>query len=145
MKIVLINPPFMNVYGGFKTAARIGAAYPPTGLLYIASSAIAAGHAVTLIDMDVEGLSLEQMLDKVKAIKPDINALTATTPIYSNAKTLMVALEKNSPAPTVLGGIHLTIMLEKVLEDIPALDFGVYGEGEITFVELLNILKKINV
>lgn len=127
----------MDVYGGFKTAAQIGAAYPPTGLLYVASSAIKANHDVLLIDMDVERLGLDQVFHKIEEYRPDVIAVTATTPIYANAKKIIKEVKRRCSAITVLGGIHISILLEKVLQDLPELDFGVYGEGELTFVELL--------
>lgn len=142
MKVLLINPPFFDVYKGFKEAAKLGACYPPIGLLYLASSAEKAGHEVSLCDVDVEGLSINQLIEKAKSFSPDIVALTATTPTYVNAKSIIKELKGRLGAITLLGGYHLTILMDEVMRELPELDFGIYGEGEITLVELLECLKQ---
>lgn len=142
MKILLINPPFLDVYKGFKAAAKLGVLYPPTGLLYIASSAIKAGHEVSLIDVDAEELSMNEIVQKAKIFNPDVIGITATTPTYVYARNILKEIKKELNVITVMGGIHITIMMDKVFEEIPELDFGVYKEGEITFVQFMECLEK---
>lgn len=141
MKVLLINPPFFDVYRGFKEAAKLGASYPPIGLLYLASSALRAGHRVELCDVDVEGLNIEELIEKVKDFGPDVVALTATTPTYVGARDIIKEIKRRLNIITALGGYHLTILLDEILKELPELDFGIYGEGETTLVKLLNCLE----
>ena len=142
MKVLLINPPYFDVYRGFKSAAKLGALYPPTGLLYIASSLKKAGHQVVLIDVDIEELRMNEIIQKVEQSKVDVVGITATTATYGYSKMILKEIKKKSSIVTIMGGIHITIMMREVLIDTPELDFGIYGEGEETFVELLECFKK---
>lgn len=141
MKILFINPPFFEVYKGFKEAAKLGAAYPPTGLLYIASTVRKAGHQVSIIDVDVEGLNMNELIEKVKLFNPDVIGITTTTPTYINAKNIIKEIKKTLSPIIVMGGIHITIMMDKILKEVPELDFGIYGEGELSFLQLIDCLK----
>jgi len=95
MKILLINPPSFEVYKGFKEIVKLRASYPPTGLLYIASTIRKIGHKVSLIDADVEGLNINDIIQKIKLFNPDVIGITATTPIYANAKNIIKEIKKN--------------------------------------------------
>ena len=53
MRILLVHPPAMDIYGAFKPAAKL-AAQPqvPLGILYIGAVLEQAGHQVTILDGD---------------------------------------------------------------------------------------------
>ena len=69
MNILLINPPYFNVYRGYEKAAKIGAAYPPIGILYLASKLVSDGHNAKVLDAAVEYLSPEKQGKYEKAAK----------------------------------------------------------------------------
>lgn len=141
MRILLIVPPSLEVYGRFKAAARL-AAQPqmPLGIAYIGAVLIRSGHEVTILDSDVEGLDVAGVLAKLAELKPNLVGITATTPTYFQALCLIEQMLQHSDVLTVLGGYHLTALPQETMAECPA-DFGIYGEGEETIVELAAALE----
>jgi len=140
MRVALLNPSFFEVYKHYEKAARIGACYPPTGLLYLAGKLRADGHTVCVIDVGVEGLSVEEVLDRLEQFDPQLVGLTASTPLFTGACELARRIKARMDVPTVVGGIHLTILREEAFGPNPQFDFAVPGEGEITLSELVRCL-----
>jgi anaerobic magnesium-protoporphyrin IX monomethyl ester cyclase len=144
MKIILINPPYFDVYKGYEKAARIGASYPPTGLLYLAAILKKNGHDVRLHDMDFETLDPDSFIESILNFKPDLIGITATTPIFHKAVSIASSIKQKSDIPVVLGGIHITICREEAFEKHPEFDYAVIGEGEATMLELVTALENGN-
>lgn len=143
MKILLIQPPWGETYGSFKQAAKIGNAFPPLGLCYLSAVLKKEGNQTKIIDAEMENLSIFETAIKAKRFKPDLIGLTATSPIFHLACKLAEEIKKILPqVPLVIGGPHMTVLKEKVFTDAKIFDFGVYGEGEITIVELVRSIKQ---
>ncbi len=71
----------------------------------------------------------------------DLIGMTVFSPVYFEVIRLFNTIKNRFPdVPVVLGGPYVTTMMEEIFEDTPA-DFAVYGEGEITFAELIDHLK----
>ena len=96
-----------------------------------------------MIDSDAENLTVEDLLGKIKERKPHLVGTTAATPTFSQARNLIRRIRNLSSCQIVLGGYHLTALPEEVMSQCPA-DFGVYGEGEETIVELAAALGSNN-
>lgn len=132
MKIWLVNPSYRSVYGNF-TAPE----HPPLGLASIAAILIREHHDVRIIDFDAERLDNEQFALVLKTEKPDVVGITATTPVISNAFSIAQVVKDHTAAFTVIGGVHATL-LPMDCAKCPAVDFVVIGEGDLTFLELVN-------
>jgi radical SAM superfamily enzyme YgiQ (UPF0313 family) len=151
MKVCLIRPPLLvrpHQAGVFEL--------PPLGLAYVAASARAAGHEISVVDavgeaptcdtvadgglFVVRGLPLEHVLEQVPA-DPDVLGVSCMfSQDWPYLRGLVQALRARFPrAPIVAGGEHITALPEFVLQD-SAVDHCVLGEGEETFVELLDAL-----
>lgn len=142
MKILLIQPPWGQAYGSFKEAAKTGIGYPPLGLCYLSAVLKKEGHQTKIIDIEMEGLNKKQVLQRTKRYQPDLVGLTATTPIFHLAKELAAAIKKTWPkARLVIGGPHLTAFPREAFSKAPIFDYGVYGEGEETAVELVQFIR----
>lgn len=71
----------------------------------------------------------------------DLIGITVLSPVYYEVIEVFNFIRTNKPdTPICLGGPYVTTIMEEVFEDTPA-DFAVYGEGEITFSQLLSHLK----
>jgi len=142
MKVLLINPPFIEAYGQYAAAAKVGAQpQMPLGLMYIAAVLEKLGHEVHLIDADVEEMSVNNLLDVVRQEKPDVMGLSATTPIYNSAVMLFESVKKINPEIiTIFGGNHITALPQRTMEECPEIDYGVLGEGEVVIERLMNAL-----
>jgi radical SAM superfamily enzyme YgiQ (UPF0313 family) len=71
----------------------------------------------------------------------DLVGMTVFCPVYFEVKKLFERIRLLHPeTPIVLGGPYVTTIQEEIFEETPA-DFAVYGEGEITFSQLIDHLK----
>jgi anaerobic magnesium-protoporphyrin IX monomethyl ester cyclase len=143
MKILLVHPPALNVYGRFKPAARL-AAQPqmPLGILYVGAALEREGHTVAIVDGDVDGAGPVEIAATVQQWRPDVVGVSATTPVYAVARQVLAQVKATAPhVTTILGGYHVTALPEQTMADCAA-DYGVDGEGEQTIVELVAALEQ---
>jgi len=88
----------------------------------------------------------KEVLNKIKNFSPDIIGFQLLTSNRVSSYRLIEYIHKEYPEiKIVIGGIHTTIMYKQLIKTYPFL-IAVLGEGEITFVELIEELnkKKIN-
>jgi radical SAM superfamily enzyme YgiQ (UPF0313 family) len=82
-------------------------------------------------------LSMEEHLQRVKDIKPDVYAISFTTPRRDlSFETITKVKELSLGMFLVAGGAHPTIDPQDVLKNTP-IDVCIVGEGEETTVELI--------
>ncbi len=134
----------------------------PLGLLYVASYLEdRMGDAVNIQildlfalgydqikpkgDMWIKGLSDEQeILRRVGEFNPDILGVHSNFTAYAE-DSLEIAKMVKDALPNVyivMGGAHVTMEAEAVMEQNPFIDCIVRGEGEVTFHELVKSLMK---
>jgi radical SAM superfamily enzyme YgiQ (UPF0313 family) len=94
MKIVLINPPSLYLQND--------AAYPPMGLLYLATPLENANHDVNILDLTGN----PQWQTKVQNATADLFGLTCTTPNFNIVKEIINLLSHKTPK--IIGGVHPT-------------------------------------
>jgi len=71
----------------------------------------------------------------------DLIGITVYSPVYFEVIQIFNRIKKSNPeVPVCLGGPYVTTIKEDVFKETPA-DFAIYGEGEITFSELIFHLK----
>jgi anaerobic magnesium-protoporphyrin IX monomethyl ester cyclase len=137
MKVLLINPPLHaeKVYGDLH---RSGGNMVPLGLAYLAACLEKNGHDVDVIDCAVLDLDVEALSAKLKSADFQVAGITVMTPTASAAFLSAVAVKSaNSNSKVVLGGPHVSALPAESLEECPAADFVVKGEGEIIFPALI--------
>ena len=131
MRILFINP------AGFGTNE-----YPPLGLLYLASVAKRNEHEVDFFDEGIDK-SESNVIEYVKKQKPEIVAFSLYTVNLIDSYRIIKKISKLNPRPTIItGGPHATALPEKTLQECPEIDYLIYGEGENTFIELLEALEE---
>lgn len=127
--------------------------YPvfPLGLSMVAHAARARGHRVTIWDPLAEGTPLAQAAEAARALKPDaigislrnidnINAENLTSYV-EHCRGLVAALRAVSSAPVILGGAGFSLCPGPILR-VTGADYGIAGEGETAFCELIEKLEK---
>ena len=124
MKIALVRPNYKSHI-----------ITPPLGLGYLSSYLKKSGINTIIIDGLKENLKLNQMVGKILDIKPEAVAITCLTAFYKEAVLLSKELKRNKII-TVIGGPHPTFLPYQTLFDSQA-DYVVCGEGEISFLELV--------
>lgn len=138
MRILLINPPFTALGG----SGIQGGALMPLNLCYLASHTRQQIPEVliSVIDAEMEGLSLEETAENAQMVSPDIIGITTTTPSFEAVIQLTHMLRGQLPKViVVLGGPHVSALPERSLRETSA-DYVVIGEGEQTFTELVRVL-----
>jgi anaerobic magnesium-protoporphyrin IX monomethyl ester cyclase len=144
MKILFINPPIqypIRVRGPSNSLIQHDFA-PPLGLMALSSYIKARGFAdVTLINGQTPGgVTDAEILEAVGRLRPDVVGITVNSMLYYNSVRIAGLIKNVLPdAKVVFGGPHLTIYGKESVSQ-PGVDFGVVGEGEYTFHELLEAL-----
>jgi anaerobic magnesium-protoporphyrin IX monomethyl ester cyclase len=142
MRALLVSPPWGQLYGDFRAAARVGVAYPPLGLCYLASALKAAGHEALVLDAEAEGLGAEGVLARAQAWRADLIGIQVVSPLWDAALEIGRLVRERAALPVVIGGPHVSITAEEALEQNPYADYGVLGEGEDALAELATCLER---
>jgi len=131
LKVVFADPPF-----GLESKGEAVTESPNLGILYIIGYARERVANVEFTYLE-PFLSMEEHLAKVKEIKPDVYAISFTTPrrdLSFEAIGKVKAL--GLPMFMMAGGAHPTIDPQDVLKNT-AVEVCIVGEGEETFTELI--------
>lgn len=131
LKVVFADPPF-----GLESKGEAVTESPNLGILYIIGYARERLQNVEFTYLE-PFLSMEEHLSKVKELKPDIYAISFTTPrrdlsFEAIAKVKALGL----PMLMLAGGAHPTIDPQDVLKNT-AVEVCIVGEGEETSTELI--------
>ena len=123
IKILFIN--------AINPESEIETRYTPLGILYLSAALKKAFHAgmfeIKLVNKDVE--------KNIKSFSPDIVGITAVSQNFNHAMR-HAKLARRYRLPTIVGGVHVSILPESLTEDM---DIGCIGEGELTVVELMKV------
>ena len=135
MRIALVQPPPRSEFD--KHWAR----FPGLGIAYVASSLRAAGHRIDLLDGKLDGLTVEDIVDRVRAERPDLVGITCMTVEYPRAVDIARRIKHERAAvPIVVGGAHVNAVGRQALEEGEAFDYACVGEGEHLACELADAL-----
>ena len=151
MKTCLVRPPLL-VPRGNQTRMLT----PPLGLAYVAASVRAAGHEVVALDgvgLDIDGCHpmegktelLGLKVDDLADLIPDDSEVIGISAAFSfewpTCRKLISRIRQRFPKAVLIGGgEHLTALPEECLTESD-LDVGVLGEGEETFIALLEAVE----
>jgi radical SAM superfamily enzyme YgiQ (UPF0313 family) len=138
--VVLVNPPpFQVLEPDYDTPAfgRMGLAYLAGYLRQF------EGFDVRIVDAKLERLTFEETVRRTLAAKPNVVGIGAfTCEIKPAAYVAQLVKAANPAVTTVIGGVHITAVPEHTLHEFPQFDIGVHGEGEVTFYELCEALRR---
>jgi anaerobic magnesium-protoporphyrin IX monomethyl ester cyclase len=134
MRIVLVNPPPYRIHESFYDTPP----YPRAALAYLAGHLRSEGLDIGVLDCKYDRLSHDQAAAHIRQQAPDVVGFTAfTNEIVQAAKLAAMVKDWRPEVRTVIGGAHVTALPEDTLREFPQFDFGVVGEGEQSFLELL--------
>jgi len=80
----------------------------------------------------VEGMDIK---DEIIRKNPDVIGFTGDTLMYNRVVDLAKKIKEKSAAKLIIGGVHITALPSSFN---PIFDLGIIGEGEKTFVDVLN-------
>jgi anaerobic magnesium-protoporphyrin IX monomethyl ester cyclase len=111
--------------------------HPHTGVAYLSAFLKSKGVHVDLYDERMDGFD---KLPELLKNNYDLVGITAFSYSLRNVYALIDRIKSHTKAPVVLGGPHVSVSKLQVLKDTHV-DFAVKNEGELTALELLDVLK----
>lgn len=162
MRIILIDPPFYRYINYYNR-------YYPLGLAYLAAVLRADGHEVLIYDadcnanptkMDFSRLEesypvylqslrdennpiLKEIRETIRSFNPDVIGISVWTTFAASAfKIASLCKEWNRDVPVIMGGPHISIKYDEVMNICPDVDFLIRGEGEGPLSEFVKAFEK---
>ncbi len=144
MDLLLIFPPTpVEERYGVSSGEDIASIQAPLGIAYVAAYLEEKGFKVGIVDAPALNMGVEEIIKCVENEKPAAVGISALTPNFHRAAELAEKIKEECPKTLViLGGQHATIMKDKILREHRCFDIVVYGEGELTACELMELVKK---
>jgi radical SAM superfamily enzyme YgiQ (UPF0313 family) len=122
----------------------------PLGMAFVARATEDAGHEVSQINLMAETEALNTLAERIQKVQPDIIGISVRNIddqvsfqprfLLDPVKAIVSTCRQNSEAKIVLGGAGYSIFPRHALTYLAA-DMGIQGEGEQSFVTLLDRLK----
>jgi radical SAM superfamily enzyme YgiQ (UPF0313 family) len=143
MKITFLYPRWTGEYGLFGHFAKKNSTWMPQNIALLAAIAEQHGHTANIIDGQAENISEEELVNIALASKPDIFALTCYSPFFHLNTGLSKKLKGSGcKTPIIVGGPHITILNEKILEKHTEFDYLFVGEAEQSLPKFLDFYQK---
>lgn len=135
MKVLLVEPA---KFFAEESMNKIIKQTPHIGLAYLATVTKLKGHEVKVIDIPAVGIDLGEYVDILRSWTPDVVGFSAMTHNIMDAYQFADYTKAvNSDIWTIIGGPHTNAVPIRTLQECKNLNVAVFGEGEITFPELL--------
>ncbi len=141
--ILLIHPLGYSAKRAGSDISRVANIMPPLGLASISAYLSAAGYRNDIIDCYAHPDSDERIMAYLRLENPPFIGFSCTTSsFFDGARLALLAKSIRPGIQVVMGGVHVSAVKEKVLDDHPDIDYAVVGEGEETLRELLATSEK---
>ncbi|MFQ5753525.1 MAG: B12-binding domain-containing radical SAM protein, partial [bacterium] len=114
---------------------------PPLGLAFLASYIRREGYNPIIIDLNIDDYSDKEFSELVRKYNPLVVGFSFMTNQYGECLRLAKLVKSSIASVSIaVGGPHISALPKEILQESVAVDFSVVGEGEISFLELLNAL-----
>ena len=143
--VLLVNPPTPDGDLWIRTQHRVGRrtrenmVWPQVSLAQMAAL-LHPTYKIAIIDANAERMSWPAFIKLLDKYQPRYYFSQLTGPTLEN-DMYGVFLAKARGATTIVFGTHITPIPLETLRPYPALDFGLYGEPDLTLRDLLDHLE----
>jgi len=113
--------------------------HPPAGLAYVAEFLKTNNIEYDFLDTYFyhKYKCTKCIKERIEAFKPDLLGMSMYSYQYKSGYELLAKIKSLFPEIKIaVGGPHVSILREEVLEECKYIDYGVVLEGEITTLEL---------
>lgn len=115
----------------------------PMGLMYIEALLKHEGYSVEIFDADILALTLEQTITEIMRHTARVIGFSVMQRALPSVRLLAEKLRDEKVYSHICcGGFTATLSAKHILEQIPAIDSIILGEGEITFSCLVKAIKE---
>lgn len=133
MKVALIRPPEVNPYWVTRRTSL--------GVSYLASYLISKGIDCRIFDANFHNWTEEETLKKIVGYHPNLIGISSMTHEIILSDHLAGQIKKKlKKVPVVIGGCHLTALPKETMVEFSHFDYGIYGEGEKTLLDLAKLV-----
>jgi radical SAM superfamily enzyme YgiQ (UPF0313 family) len=156
-KILLVNPPFYRLMGSHFNGLVLGLSYITSVLSrngykvkiynadfsdnkeYLSQKEIFCNYdGYKRVLNDFENKIWKEIKSEIEAYSPDVVGITMHTGTYKSAKNIAAVVKSISKEIiVVVGGPHPTLDPQGTILNDDTIDFAIRGEGEHTFLELI--------
>ncbi len=139
--VVFVEPPYVCWDRAMDRAREGEEEVPGIGTLTLAAVARAQGHRVHLVDGKRTGTPVEEVARTVASHAPDHVGISATTISIVNAARIAERVKALVPRAVItVGGPHVSAIPERTLAEFAGFDYGIVGEGERSYLDLIDRL-----
>ncbi|MGH7821548.1 MAG: B12-binding domain-containing radical SAM protein, partial [Candidatus Binatia bacterium] len=141
-RIALVEPPYVFWDRSMDRLRQTEESIPGIGMLVMAAVAREKGYEVAIFDAKGTGETPDRVARRILDYAPDVVGFSATTISVTNASHIAALVKQDDPEVlTVVGGPHVSAVPERTLAAFAAIDYGIVGEGEISFFDFLDRLR----
>lgn len=141
-RIALVEPPYVFWDRSMDRLRQSEESIPGFGILMLAAVAREHGYEVRIFDAKGSAETPDRVAAAIVDFRPEVVGFSATTISVTNADCIAQRVKAAAPDTiTVVGGAHVSAVPERTLAAFAALDYGIIGEGEISFFEFLSCLR----
>jgi anaerobic magnesium-protoporphyrin IX monomethyl ester cyclase len=138
-QFLFLLPPNPRVYSE-KSTEVIENSSPPLGISYLASVLEQKECEVRIIDMNLTGMNVEDIVPIIEKEQPQVVGISTGTPTFPNGVRIADLIKAVNPQTyIVFGGIHATSLPNEALMT-PSIDIVCRGEGELVIADLYEAL-----
>lgn len=142
----------MNIFFINANQERLPDPVPPIGIAYIAAAIRKHGHSCTLFDLNFHADFSSSLGESLRKNLPDCIGLSIrnvdnvaypkVVTYLEHYKKIMAICRKTLPnTPIIVGGSAFSLFPQEFMSELNS-DYGIVGEGELLFTELINSLGK---
>lgn len=140
-KIFFIYPPLSSEERYSSALGNSGGQQIPTGIFCLAAFMRSKGYDVKAIDAEGLKLSSQDITAMIEEYQPDFIGISSTTVAFHRAIEVASDIKERFAAPIILGGPHVSADYLHAMS-FTVFDYAVYGEGEISLLNLCEALLK---
>jgi anaerobic magnesium-protoporphyrin IX monomethyl ester cyclase len=139
--IVFVEPPYVCWDRHMDRVREGEEEMPGVGTLVLAAVARERGHRAHIVDGKRTGTPVEEVARAIVRHEPDHVGISATTISVTNAARIAERVKELRPGAVVtVGGPHVSAVPELTLQTFRGFDYGVVGEGERSYFDLVDAL-----
>ena len=146
MNVLMLNPPFKGRFSRTSRSPAVtlgGTIYYPFWLAYATGVLEQSGFEVSLVDAPAQGLSVADVIERVKKKPPQLIVVDTSTPsIYSDVKVAEQLKESFPSSFVALVGTHPSALPGETLKLSEKVDAVAVGEYDYTMRDLALCLQK---
>lgn len=136
--VIFVHPRGNNWQGSGPDITSIFNVMPPLGIMGIAAYLEARNITTGIIDCYAIPMANEDLVAMIVRQSPTVVGFSCTTSSFLEGYGIACKLKEIAPhIMIVFGGAHTCSVGVSLLDDFPAIDYLVIGEGEVTFCELV--------